>query len=125
MSTYNPYAFRSYSINKESKAVHHISRSPRSKAIHRRRAALSILVMLSIVTSLFLFKVTASPSSTDELIEGEYVIAVHSGDTLWDIANRHLEQTADTSYAVFLIKDRNQLSSNLITPGQQLIIPIP
>jgi len=124
MSMYNPYAYRSYSINEERKEMQYQSIAFRG-LIHRKRALFSIFVMFSIVMSFFLFRVTASPSNMDELVEGEYIIAVHSGDTLWDIAKRHVEHKGDTSYGVFLIKSRNQLSSSLIEPGQQLIIPIP
>lgn len=45
-----------------------------------------------------------------------FVYVVQSGDTLWSIANRH-------QVSLEALRRANQLGSDLIVPGQELIIP--
>ena len=46
---------------------------------------------------------------------------VRAGDTLWSIAER--TSGADPREGVWQIRERNQLSSAAIVPGQVLVIP--
>lgn len=55
--------------------------------------------------------------------EDEHVIViVQEGDTLWEIARKH-NPGMDIRKYIYLIEKRNNLSSPLIHPGQQLVLP--
>ncbi len=62
--------------------------------------------------------VTARPSSGAGAA-GRYV--VRPGDTLWTIAERFYG--GDPRDGVWRLRDRNELSSTLLVPGQRLRVP--
>ncbi|URN93944.1 MAG: LysM peptidoglycan-binding domain-containing protein [Candidatus Pristimantibacillus lignocellulolyticus] len=127
MSTYNPYAYRSYisssKNNSEMKVHKQATRHLIAKGSIRGKLIITLSLVTLIVMSLFLFNVTASTSHSELPMDGESIIAVGTGDTLWGIANNHYSDASDIGYIVYLIKDRNKLESNTIIPGQQLILP--
>lgn|GEM_PF-784858 len=127
MSTYNPYAYRSYisssKHNNESIIDKPVVRNSIVKVSTRGKAILTLILVTLIVMSLFLFNVTASTTPGEFALEDESIVAVGAGDTLWDIAQHHYSNASDIAYIVFLIKERNQLEDSIITPGQQLILP--
>ncbi|MCR8656857.1 LysM peptidoglycan-binding domain-containing protein [Paenibacillus endoradicis] len=127
MSTYNPYAYRSYisssKNNNEMKLHKQAVRNSIAKVSIRGKVTITLTLVTLIVMSLFLFSATASTTPGKLPLDGESIIAVGAGDTLWDIAKFHYSDASDIGYIVYLIKDRNQLDSSTITPGQQLILP--
>src|SRR5690606_2045202 len=94
-----------------------------SKVSMNSKGMFILALTVLIVMSLFMFSATASTTNGDSLMDGETIVAVGAGDTLWDIAKHHYSNTSDISYIVYLIKYDNQLESATITPGQQLILP--
>jgi LysM repeat protein len=50
-------------------------------------------------------------------------VTVHTGDSLWDIAESHAPQGVSTAQVVRWITQENNLSSSCIQPGQTLIVP--
>ncbi|GIP14935.1 hypothetical protein J40TS1_05770 [Paenibacillus montaniterrae] len=133
MSTYNPYAFQSYEVkasvsNKRyADNKSHAAVSKLKEFLHKQQLSkwfLCLFVILLFVTSFYLVRAAASTTSDDHIAIGEEkVITVSSGDTLWEIAAQHYSHIQDKNYAVYLIKDRNGLSSNIILPGDKLILP--
>jgi len=78
----------------------------------------------------FIFSVMALPRSIgatgDELQPEDYEyteVTVNQGDTLWSIAVNSCPDSLDTSRAVVLIKEVNNLSNCVIQPGQRLFVP--
>lgn len=126
MSAYNPYACNRYEsiLNSSNKSVNGSKQSVRKVQPHFYKMIFVAVVIALIVTSFFLIRTTAATSVPDVPMEGETLVTVSAGDSLWSIAGRHYESTEDTGYAVFLIKERNQMDSNIIKPGDQLIIPL-
>lgn len=59
-----------------------------------------------------------------EIIYHNHLITVNSGDTLWDIADRHAEKKEDIREVVFRIVQVNSLQNKYIYPGQVLKIPM-
>jgi LysM repeat protein len=116
MTTYNPYAYQGYEV-KATSDNKYVSAKQMYKWLF------CLMVILLMVTSFYLIRAAAGSSSSDAVMQGEQIVTVSSGDTLWSIANLHYENVRDTGYAVFLIKQRNGLSSNFILPGDQLILP--
>ena len=53
-----------------------------------------------------------------------YAITVESGDTLWTIAQRFVDDRTDIRKLIYEISDINDLESANLAIGQQLIIPI-
>ena len=46
---------------------------------------------------------------------------VAAGDTLWSIASAHF--AGDPREGVWILRERNDLESSTIRPGQQLVLP--
>ena len=57
--------------------------------------------------------------------EGEYIKhKVESGESLWSIAVFYYDNNIDIRKAVYHIKKANDIESSIISPGEELIIPI-
>ncbi len=55
----------------------------------------------------------------------EIVYTVHTGDTVWAVAERYADcQVKTLNEFVFEISERNQLSGKHICPGDKLVIPL-
>lgn len=50
-------------------------------------------------------------------------IVVSPGDTIWSIATDYIDSNTDVRKLVYEIRDINKLSSAIILPGQELLIP--
>ncbi|MFD0958937.1 LysM peptidoglycan-binding domain-containing protein [Paenibacillus chungangensis] len=83
----------------------------------------SVLLMALLLTSFLMLGVTATGTDVAPPMGSEQVVTVANGDTLWAIAGRVSDDSEDTGYIVFKIKQRNGLTSSTIHPGQQLIVP--
>ncbi|WP_173275677.1 LysM peptidoglycan-binding domain-containing protein [Paenibacillus sp. NEAU-GSW1] len=89
---------------------------------HALKAIVSIIVFVLLFSSFLLIQTNASGEVAPVTID-EQVIIVASGDTLWEIADRFTEGSQDIRRYIYDIKQRNQLSSSELMPGQQLIMP--
>lgn len=150
MTTYNPFAFQSYevkasTVNKSFSTMRKTAEAAADKRIASHKPAahfpatkplsayfsnkhvykwlFCLMVIVLFVTSFYLIRAAAFSSSNEQVLTGEETIIVSTGDTLWKIATEHYEHIKDKNYAVFLIKERNELTSNIIQPGDQLILP--
>lgn len=91
----------------------------------RTRVAVLLTSVGLVLALLFTLTVSASADPSGDLPPGERVVhLVRQGDTLWDIALAHLDG-GDVRDLVAHIKQLNGLSSSLILPGQQLLVPTP
>ncbi|WP_179090119.1 LysM peptidoglycan-binding domain-containing protein [Paenibacillus sp. FSL H8-0548] len=90
---------------------------------HVLKIIVCAVVFVLLFTSFLLMGTYASSNNPVEAAKGEQSIIVHTGDTLWDIAKRYSDGSQDVRYIIFMIKDRNQLQTSQIIPGQKLIIP--
>ena len=79
--------------------------------------AISIILFTMIFNFAFTLS-TAQSESTEQYIK----VGVMSGDTLWSIAETYMPDM-DTREAVYIIKQVNDLDSNIITAGSVLEIP--
>lgn len=53
-------------------------------------------------------------------------VTVEEGDTLWDIASRHSDDTIDVRKYMYEIRQANHLGrSSVLQPGQVLKLPAP
>lgn len=96
------------------------------KRLLKRHAAKTVVctaVFALLFTSFLLMGTDASGNHPEEATGEEQIIIVHSGDTLWEIAKQYTDGRNDIRFIVYLIKDRNDLQSAEIKPGQRLIIP--
>ena len=86
-------------------------------------AAAAVIAVLA-VTSLFMANAhgasVASAYAGAELQE----VVVHSGDTLWGIAEEHAVEGVDTAELVELIRSENALESANLSVGQHLMVPV-
>lgn len=51
-------------------------------------------------------------------------ITVHTGDTMWAIADRWTEQGEDVREVIYRICETNALANTNLQPGQKLLIPV-
>ncbi|WP_338551514.1 LysM peptidoglycan-binding domain-containing protein [Paenibacillus sp. KS-LC4] len=89
--------------------------------------ALKLAVCLALFIVLFsgflLMRTEASVNHVAPAAAGEQTVVVAQGDTLWGIARKFSDSSDDIRWSVFQIRERNQLSSPDIWPGQKLVIP--
>lgn len=90
---------------------------------HAAKIVVCTAVFALLFTSFLLIGTYASGSHPTEATADEQLIIVHTGDTLWEIAKQFTDGEQDVRYVIYLIKDRNNLQSSEIMPGQKLIIP--
>jgi len=50
-------------------------------------------------------------------------VTVQPGDTLWNIAERHMDDSKDIRKFIYEIKKLNNVSADTLTAGQKLMIP--
>lgn len=51
-------------------------------------------------------------------------VVVYPGDTLWSIASRNKTSNTDIRKLIYEIRKLNKLESAVITPGQEILIPL-
>ena len=51
-------------------------------------------------------------------------ITVHTGDTMWAIADRWADQGEDVPEVIYRICETNSLANTNLKPGQKLLIPV-
>ena len=51
-------------------------------------------------------------------------ITVHTGDTMWAIADRWSEQGEDVREVIYRLCETNALDNTNLKPGQKLMIPV-
>lgn len=62
-------------------------------------------------------------SRQDARIPASAYVVVAPGDTLWDIAASRAPRGADLRYAVYQLREHNQLASANLRVGQRLSLP--
>lgn len=86
-----------------------------------------IAVMLAWVTALLVANVTTAPGThvapSSAPVAASRVVTVQEGDSLWAIA-RDAQPGRDPREVVSAIREMNGLPSNLIHPGQELVVPL-
>ncbi|MFF2479456.1 LysM peptidoglycan-binding domain-containing protein [Paenibacillus sp. NPDC058071] len=102
--------------------------SPRRRTMQlsvNRRAAKLIVALAFFILLFTSFLIVGTNASTEPaaVSAGEQIVIVGTGDTLWEIAKLHMDDSKDIRYNVFQLKERNGLSSVNLHPGQQLIVP--
>jgi hypothetical protein len=65
----------------------------------------------------------AAAAGAEEAAAASVAVVVSQGDSLWSIA-LHVAPDADPRETVARIRERNDLASNLIQPGQVLHVPL-
>ena len=91
------------------------------KVKSRVRFTAFVLIMLFAVTSLF--NTMLGLNDALGLTKQEYIeVNINSGDTLWTIAEQYMPSDMDIRKAVHIIKNVNEIDSQL-QPGQTILIP--
>lgn len=107
-------------------SVHH--RFQKKQEIRRRfRITRGQAVLFFLTFSLFFYLLTelVFAYGAVQQVPGKEV-TVRSGDSLWKLAVRYQEETGmEVTELVQAIKERNELDSVTIYPGQTLVIPMP
>ena len=83
-------------------------------------AFVAMMIILFTVTFNFLFALNTAQSETEDQF---ITVGVMSGDSLWSIAQTYMPDT-DTREAVYIIKELNGLTSDSISVGSVLDIPV-
>jgi len=82
-----------------------------------------VLIVISTVVVALVLLLASSVQATPELLEtADY--QVHSGDSLWSIADDHTPEGHDVRNTIEAIRRLNDLDGSVIQPGQVLEIPL-
>ncbi len=94
--------------------------------LKRRFATLFILIALAFILVFVFGSTKASADSHQRLNERKFFTSyvVESGDTLWEIARQYItpEYSSMDKY-IYEICETNQMDSDVIYPGQLILIP--
>ncbi|MGB3368939.1 MAG: LysM peptidoglycan-binding domain-containing protein [Acidaminobacteraceae bacterium] len=97
--------------------------SRKLKVVNRRRFFTSMFLILVLCSTLFISLAFADSNSPKQYVQ----ITVASGDTIWSIASefnyKYFENQKDIRKIIHYINLENQINSNLIYPGDQILIP--
>lgn len=98
----------------------------RRKSLRRRRRAVTLSVLFTLVVALGVLLFLPRPVHTAGAESSVPVVAhrVVRGDNLWDLAVQY-GVPGDIRVAVETIKETNHLESAMLQPGQVVLIPVP
>lgn len=85
-----------------------------------RRRIFKLVMILSIAMVMFFHFIPAEKSQG--VVKYDKVV-VCSGDTLWSIASQYIAENQDVREMIYDIRKLNSLSSAMLIPGQELLIP--
>ena len=89
---------------------------------NKRRFLIIVMILISIISSIFIFT-TKSIESKEFPLEYQD-LAILKGDTLWDIAKEITDETEDIRKVIRHIKKINNMETSEIFTGQVIKIPI-
>jgi LysM repeat protein len=88
----------------------------------RGRIALTLLMMVGLVVVGFTLGRGSSQAAAHHVPVARHTVTVQAGDTLWSVAAR-VAPHADPRDIVAEISTLNRLSSPIVQPGEQLVVP--
>jgi nucleoid-associated protein YgaU len=95
---------------------------PPLRLTRRGRVVLQSVVIAAVVLTFAGVAATSKASPGVWATPGEQSVVVHTGDTLWSIASRHVPG-GDRRAAVEAIRQLNGLRGTRIEVGQELVLP--
>ncbi|MBO4235157.1 MAG: LysM peptidoglycan-binding domain-containing protein [Firmicutes bacterium] len=93
------------------------------RIVSKVRFSLFIIVALVVIIgsmSMF-FRPTYVSGSTEMVYE---TVVVKSGETLWEIASRYIDDKTDIRMFIYDISKINNLTDSQIVSGQEILIPM-
>jgi hypothetical protein len=88
----------------------------------RGRIVLTMLMMAGLVVAGFTLGRGSSQAADTHSQVAHHTVTVQAGDTLWSVAAR-VAPHADPRDVVAEISSLNRLSSSVVEPGEQLVVP--
>jgi hypothetical protein len=94
-----------------------------SPVYRRRRAVLGLLLALVLAGSFTAFATQGQAQASSESSADSFTyVTVHSGETLWSVAEEHAGAT-DTREWIAQLITLNALQDNQLQPGQRIALP--
>lgn len=119
MSVHNPAGKNIRPVARVAARVH-LESSP---VFRRRRAAIVLALALVLAGSCTLFSAQGQAQASNEATKVSFqYITVHSGDTLWSVAERYAGQTETREWIAELVT-LNGLEAAQLQPGQRIALP--
>ncbi|HEX3707586.1 MAG TPA: LysM peptidoglycan-binding domain-containing protein [Mycobacteriales bacterium] len=88
----------------------------------RGRIALTLFMMIGLVVTGFTLGRGSSQAAGHHVPVARHTVTVQAGDTLWSVAAR-VAPHDDPRAIVAEISSLNRLSSAVVQPGEQLVVP--
>ncbi|MDO4733274.1 MAG: LysM peptidoglycan-binding domain-containing protein [Bacillota bacterium] len=82
-----------------------------------------LLFLLSLILIVFLLNSLVQEAHAEEEIEMLKVV-VREGNTLWELVDKYCDYDCDLRSAIHEVKRYNELTNNMIFPGQIIYIPL-
>ena len=92
------------------------------RVTHKSRFIIFTGVFLLLVMSAF-STITGAINASGSSANVYETVTVQPGDTLWSIAERHMDDSKDIRKFIYEIKKLNNVSADTLTAGQKLMIP--
>lgn len=104
-------------------AVARVARRPRWQARRLRRVLGLAAVLVSVLLAAVGVLAAGAQGRLNGPDAGRAYVLVSPGDTLWDIAAARAPRGIDLRYAVYRLREHNQLSSASLRVGQRIFLP--
>jgi hypothetical protein len=93
--------------------------------IVNKRRFYTFLISLLVITAIIFLSLLSNNKAYSSNYKTAYIeVTIKEGDTLWDIALKHLPEKQDLRKLIFEIKQFNEMESSCIYPGDIIKIPV-
>ncbi|MBU5437630.1 LysM peptidoglycan-binding domain-containing protein [Tissierella sp. MSJ-40] len=92
--------------------------------VNKRRFYAFLISLLVVIAIIFLSLLSNNKAYSSNYKTAYIEVAIKEGDTLWNIALKHLQEKQDLRKLIFEIKQFNEMESSYIYPGDIIKIPI-
>lgn len=91
----------------------------------KSRARFMLFLALTIIICVMSLNALLGVDDASSMTKQEYIqVQVQSGDTLWNIAEQHMNDNLDIRKAVHMLCRINDISAEQLQPGQILMVPV-
>ncbi len=92
------------------------------RVVSRARFTIFLVIICLLVFGMFSMAAGSSTASSESKVQ-YHAVEIHSGDSLWTIAEDYNKENLDIRQVVADICDVNDIRADEIQPGQMILVP--